>query len=121
MKVEELIKQLKKCNPDADVEVIDIEGNYSCDLLQVEDNEDRVYFYYYDGLVYVSEQKLFAKNYSYKLNSLEVRAFKKVYLKIRRRIYHNCMKYYLSHHVAEAILRTQLSGIDLLDYFKKIS
>ena len=30
---------------DADVEVIDIEGNYSCDLLQVEDNEDRVYFY----------------------------------------------------------------------------
>ena len=78
-----------------------------------------VYFYYYDGLVYVSEQKLFAKNYSYKLNSLEVRAFKKVYLKIRRRIYHNCMKYYLSHHVAEAILRTQLSGIDLLDYLKK--
>ena len=49
MKVEELIKQLKKCNPDADVEVIDIECsnrcNYSCDLLQVEDNEDRVYFY----------------------------------------------------------------------------
>ena len=45
MKVEELIKQLKKWNPDADVEVIDIEGNYSCDLLQVEDNEDRVYFY----------------------------------------------------------------------------
>ena len=39
-----------------------------------------VYFYYYDGLVYVSEQKLFAKNYSHKLNSLEVRAFKKVYL-----------------------------------------
>ena len=32
MKVEELIKQLKKCNTDADVEVIDIEGNYSCDL-----------------------------------------------------------------------------------------
>ena len=45
MKVEELIKQLKKCNPDADVEVIDINGNYSCDLLQVDDNEDRVYFY----------------------------------------------------------------------------
>ena len=45
MKVEELIQELKKCNPDADVEIIDIEGNYSCDLLQVEDNEDRVYFY----------------------------------------------------------------------------
>ena len=45
MKVEVLIKRLKKCNPDADVEVIDIEGTYSCDLLQVEDNEDRVYFY----------------------------------------------------------------------------
>ena len=45
MKVEELIKRLNKCNLDADVEIIDIEGNYSCDLLQVEDNEDRVYFY----------------------------------------------------------------------------
>ena len=75
-----------------------------------------VYFYYYDGLVYVSEQKLFAKNYSYKLNSLEVRAFKKVYLKIRRRIYHNGMKYYLSHHIAEAILRMQLSFDEMLDF-----
>lgn len=45
MKVEELIKQLNKCNSDVNVEVINIEGNYSCDLLQVEDNEDRVYFY----------------------------------------------------------------------------
>lgn len=45
MKVKELIKQLKKCNPNTDIEVIDIEGNYSCDLLQVEDDENRVYFY----------------------------------------------------------------------------
>ena len=45
MQVKELIKQLKKCNPDADVEIIDIEGNYDCDLLQVEDNGETVYFY----------------------------------------------------------------------------
>ena len=75
-----------------------------------------VYFYYYDGLVYVSEQKLFAKNCRNKLSSLEVRNFKKVYLKIRRRIYHNGMKYYLSHHIAEAILRIQLSFEEMLDF-----
>ena len=36
MKVEELIQELKKCNPDADVEIIDIEGNYSCDAETVD-------------------------------------------------------------------------------------
>ena len=58
MKVEELIKQLKKCNPDADVEVIDIEGNYSCDLLQVEDNEDRVYFYVRPSQILMKSEKV---------------------------------------------------------------
>ena len=75
-----------------------------------------VYFYYYDGLVYISEQKLLAKNCKNKLNFSEVRDFKKVYLKIRRRIYHNGMKYYLSHHIAEAILRMQLSFDEMLDF-----
>lgn len=75
-----------------------------------------VYFYYYDGLVYVSEKKLFTKNHRSKLNSSEARDFKKVYLKIRRRIYHNCMKYHLSHHIAEAILRTQVSFDEMLDF-----
>ena len=45
MTVAELIKQLEKCNPNAEIEIMDLEGNYSTDLEQIENNDDRIYFY----------------------------------------------------------------------------
>lgn len=75
-----------------------------------------LYFYYYDGATYVSEQKLNSNRYENKLNISEVREFKKMYMKVRRRIYHNEMVHYLSHHVAEAILRANLSFEEILSF-----
>jgi len=45
MKVKELIEQLQKCNPEAEVIIMDIEGNYDADVLQVEGNGDQVFLY----------------------------------------------------------------------------
>lgn len=75
-----------------------------------------LYFYYYNGTTYVSEQKLYSKEYQKGFNLSEVREFKKIYLKVRRRIYHNEMVHYLSHHVAEAILRTSMSFDEMLSF-----
>lgn len=43
MQVKELIKELKKMNQNAIVNVGDVEGNFDAEVLQVEDNEDIVY------------------------------------------------------------------------------
>ena len=46
MKVKELIEELIKCkNLDAEVTIMDIEGNYDADVLQVEDNGEQVFLY----------------------------------------------------------------------------
>ena len=45
MKVKKLIEELIKCqNLDAEVTIMDIEGNYDADVLQVEGNGDLVFF-----------------------------------------------------------------------------
>ena len=75
-----------------------------------------VYFYYYDNLTYVSAKKLISTNIEQQYKASEVREFKKSYLKIRRRIYHHEMKSFLSHHVAEAILRTYMSFDEMLEF-----
>ena len=45
MKIKELIEQLQKCNPEAEAIIMDIEGNYDTDVLQVEDNDEQVFLY----------------------------------------------------------------------------
>jgi glycerol-3-phosphate responsive antiterminator len=43
MQIKELIKELKKMNQNAIVNVADIEGNFDAEVLQTEDNDDVVY------------------------------------------------------------------------------
>lgn len=78
--------------------------------------EKSLYFYYYDSATYVSEQKLLSQIPENKFNISEIKDFKKIYSKVRRRIYHNGMIYHLSHHVAEAIIRTEMSFDEMLDF-----
>ena len=73
-----------------------------------------VYFYHYNGQTYVSKTKLRTRQEKRKLNVFEVREFKKTYLKVRRRIYHNEMVRYMPHHIAEAIARTYMSFDELM-------
>ena len=75
-----------------------------------------LYFYNYNGFIYVSERKLLSTTKENKFSISEIRDFKKAYSKIRRRIYHKEMKHYLSHHVAEAILRTTMTFDEMLDF-----
>lgn len=75
-----------------------------------------LYFYNYNGFIYVSERKFLSTTKENKFSISEIRDFKKTYSKIRRRIYHKEMKHYLSHHVAEAILRTTMTFNEMLDF-----
>ena len=45
MKIRELIEQLQKCNPEAETIIMDIEGNFDAEILQVEDNDEQVFLY----------------------------------------------------------------------------
>lgn len=73
-----------------------------------------LYFYYYDGVTYIAEKSLYSKDNIKKFNAIEIKEFKKMYLKIRRKICHNKMTHHLSHHVAEAILREYVSFEEML-------
>ena len=45
MKIKELMEQLQKCNPDAEVIIMDLEGNFDADILQVENDDEQVFLY----------------------------------------------------------------------------
>lgn len=75
-----------------------------------------LYFYYYENTTFVSSEKLATKQIECNITKTEDKEFRKTYCKVRRRIYHNEMVHYLSHHVAEAILRTYMSFDEMLNF-----
>lgn len=78
--------------------------------------ETPVYFYFYDDKLYVAEKPLNSYKVEILFNKEEIRKFKNLYCKIRRRIYHHEMKQYLAHHIAEAILRNYISFEELVEF-----
>lgn len=65
-----------------------------------------VYFYYYNK-TYISEMKLKSNKKEEFLPKTQDLKFRKDYLKLTRRVTHNTMKNYLTHHIAEYLLRIE--------------
>jgi hypothetical protein len=72
------------------------------------------YFYNYDNFIFVSERKLLPTLVEKPFNKEEVQEFKRIYCKIRRRIWHNKMQKYVATYIAETILREHLSFNELM-------
>lgn len=72
-----------------------------------------VYFYYYNEQTFVSEKKLKSIKKEKCLPKVEDKKFRKIYLKLTRRITHNKMKNYLPFYIAEAISRMN-NDLDVL-------
>src|SRR5574344_1040232 len=72
-----------------------------------------VYFYYYNEQTFVSEKKLKYIKKKKCLPQVEDKKFRKIYLKLTRRITQNKMKNYLPFYIAEAISRMN-NNLDVL-------
>ena len=74
-------------------------------------------FMFFACCLVTQEKSLYSKDNIKKFNAIEIKEFKKMYLKIRRKICHNKMTHHLPHHVAEAILREYVSFEEMLVLF----
>lgn len=79
-----------------------------------------VYMYYYNNKVFVSAKKIQNLSPSKPITKNDVVEFKKVYLKLTRRIYHNSMYNLMHYHIAEQIFRLEHSYDDIYEEIKSI-
>ena len=79
-----------------------------------------VYMYYYNNKVFVSAKKLQNLSPSKPITKNDVVEFKKVYLKLTRRIYHNSMYNLMHYHIAEQIFRLEHGYDDIYEEIKSI-
>lgn len=79
-----------------------------------------VYMYYYNNKVFVSAKNLQNLSPLKPISKNDVTEFKKVYLKLTRRIYHNSMYNLIHYHLAEQIFRLEHSYDDIYEEIKSI-